>query len=96
MAKGVWRCLKPKAGADLRVTLDQRVTLGAIALSAVYAAIVIAVSSPVSFHTLDDPTFFSSAVQIYATRPDAIAPIQACLRQLAPGMPQGVMLRVEG
>jgi len=55
MAKGVWRCLKPKAGADLRVTLDQRVTLGAIALSVIYAAIVIAVSSPVSFHTLDDP-----------------------------------------
>ena len=30
-------------------------TLGAIALSVVYAAIVIAVSSPVSFYTLDDP-----------------------------------------
>ncbi|OYX49599.1 MAG: hypothetical protein B7Y90_06935 [Alphaproteobacteria bacterium 32-64-14] len=30
-------------------------TLGAIALSAVYAAIVIAKSSAVSFHTLDDP-----------------------------------------
>lgn len=37
------------------MTLDQRVTLGAIALSVVYAAIVMAVASPVSFYTLDDP-----------------------------------------
>lgn len=38
-----------------RVTLDRKVTLGAIALSAVYAAVLIAVASPVSFYTLDDP-----------------------------------------
>lgn len=37
------------------MTLDQRVTLGAIALSVVYAAIVIAMASPASFYTLDDP-----------------------------------------
>lgn len=37
------------------MTLDRKVTLGAIALSAVYAALVMAVASPVSFYTLDDP-----------------------------------------
>ncbi len=37
------------------MTLDQRVTLGAVALSVVYAAVLVALSSPVSFYTLDDP-----------------------------------------
>lgn len=37
------------------MTLDQRVTLGAVALSAVYAAVLIVLSSPASFYTLDDP-----------------------------------------
>lgn len=37
------------------MTLDQRVTLGAVALSAVYAAVLIVLSSPTSFYTLDDP-----------------------------------------
>jgi hypothetical protein len=47
-----WRDL---VGGKHRVTLDRKVTLGAIALSAVYAALVMAVASPVSFYTLDDP-----------------------------------------
>ncbi len=37
------------------MTLDQRVTLGAVALSAVYAVVLIVLSSPASFYTLDDP-----------------------------------------
>lgn len=37
------------------MALDQRVTLGAVALSAVYAAMLIVLSSPASFYTLDDP-----------------------------------------
>lgn len=40
--------------ADIRV-IERWVTLGAIVLSLAYAALVIAVASPASFYTLDDP-----------------------------------------
>lgn len=43
------------ANAGVRTRLEWLVMLGAAALAAVYAGVVIAVASPVSFYTLDDP-----------------------------------------
>lgn len=42
------------SSVDMR-TIERFVTLGAVALSVVYAIVVMVVASPVSFYTLDDP-----------------------------------------